>query len=54
MNRHQKDLLRHESFLHGFVTARDPKNPHDTLRVLEEAEHAWLVHLAERKEESET
>lgn len=50
MNRHQNDLLRHESFVHGFVAARDPKNPHDTLLVLEEAERAWILHCAEREE----
>lgn len=50
MNQHQKDLIRHEAFLHGFVAARDPKNPRDTLLALEEAERAWIVHLAERKD----
>ena len=47
--RHQKDLLRHEGFVHGFVAARDPKSPHDTLLVLEEAERAWTVHVEQRK-----
>lgn len=45
MNRHQKNLLRHEGFLQGFVAAREPKNPHDTLLVLEEAERAYAVHV---------
>lgn len=45
MNSHQKDLLRHEGFVHGFVAAREPKTAHDTLLVLEEAERAWIVHL---------
>ena len=49
-NHHQKNLLRHEGFVHGFVAARDPKNPRDTLLVLEEAERAWIVHLAQQKE----
>lgn len=49
MNSHQKDLLRHEAFVHGFVAARDPKNPGATLLVLEEAEYAWKQHLAERE-----
>ena len=44
-NKHQKDLLRHEGFLHGFVAARDPKNPRDMLLVLEEAERAWIIHI---------
>lgn len=52
-NRHQKDLLRHEGFVHGFVAARDPKTPKDTLLVLEEAERAWTVFVATRKEASE-
>lgn len=50
MKQHQKDLLRHEAFVHGFVAARDPKNPRDTLLTLEEAERAWDVHLVQRKE----
>ncbi len=50
MNRHQKDLLRHEGFVHGFVAAKDPKNPRDTLLTLEEAERAWLVHVEQTKE----
>jgi hypothetical protein len=33
MNQHQKDLLRHEGFVHGFVAARDPKTPRATLLV---------------------
>lgn len=49
-NRHQKDLLRHEGFMHGFVAARDPKTPLATLLTLEEAERAWIVHIAQRKE----
>ncbi len=49
-NRHQKDLLRHEGFVHGFVAARDPKTPHATLLVLEEAERAWIMHVAQREE----
>jgi hypothetical protein len=49
MNSHQKDLLRHEGFVRGFVAARDPKNPRDTLLTLEEAERAWTVDLAERE-----
>ena len=44
------DLFRHEGFVHGFVAARDPKTPRDTLLVLEEAERAWLVHIEHRKE----
>lgn len=32
---------RYEAFLRGFVAARDPKNPHDTLLALQEAEAAW-------------
>ena len=52
-NRHQKDQLRHEGFVHGFVAARDPKTPHATLLVLEEAERAWLVLLAQQKEAAE-
>lgn len=43
--------LFHETFLHGFVAARDPKNPRDTLLVLEEAEQAWNVYLIQKKEE---
>lgn len=48
-NKHQKDLLRHEGFLQGFVAARDPKNPRDTLLTLEEAERAWAIHVEQRK-----
>ena len=48
-NRHQKDQLRHEGFVHGFVAARDPKTPGDTLLVLDEAEQAWVLHLAQRE-----
>ena len=50
MNRHQKDIFRREGFVHGFVAARDPKTPHATLLVLEEAERAWTAHVAQRKE----
>ena len=50
MNQRQKDLIRHEAFLHGFVAARDPKNPRDTLLALEDAERAWIIYLAERKD----
>jgi len=53
VNRHQKDLLRREGFVHGFVAARDPKTPQATLLVVEEAESAWLIFLAERKEAAE-
>lgn len=48
-NRHQKDLLRHEGFVYGFVAARAPKTPGETLRVLEAAERAWEIHVASRK-----
>ena len=41
MNQRQKDLLRYGSFVHGFVAARDPKNPRDTLLALQEAETSW-------------
>lgn len=51
MNKHQKNILRHEGFVHGFVAARDPKAAHDTLRVLEEAERAWSVHVEHQKKE---
>lgn len=50
MNAHQKDLLRHEGFVHGFVAARDPKNSRDTLLTLEEAERAWIVHVEVQRE----
>lgn len=50
MNTHQKNLLRHEGFVHGFVAAREPKTPHDTLRTLEEAERARLVHVDVQRE----
>ena len=53
MNKHQKDLLRHEGFLHGFVAARDPKNPRDTLLALEEAERTWVIHVEQRKDASD-
>jgi hypothetical protein len=46
---HQKDLLRHEGFIHGFVAARDTKTPRDTLLALEEAEKAWLVFVEHSK-----
>ena len=49
MNSHQKDLIRREAFVQGFVAARDPKTPRDTLLVCQEADQAWIVHLAERK-----
>jgi hypothetical protein len=52
-NRHQKDLLRHEGFMHGFVAARDPKNPRDTLLALEEAERAWVIHAEQMKKKAE-
>lgn len=45
VNRHQKNLIRREAFIHGFVAARDPKNPRDTLLVLEEAERAYVLHI---------
>jgi len=48
VNSHQKDLIRREAFVQGFVAARDPKNPHDTLIVLEQADRAWTDHLAQR------
>ena len=51
-NRHQKDLLRHEGFVHGFVAARDPKTPRDTLLTLEEAERAWVIYVEHRKEDT--
>jgi len=50
MNRNQKDILRHEGFVHGFVAARDPKTPRDTLLVLEEAEREWAIYVEHRKE----
>jgi len=49
MNSHQKDLLRHEGFVHGFVAARDPHSPGDILRMCEEAEVAWKEFLAQRE-----
>jgi hypothetical protein len=51
MNAHQNDLLRHEGFVHGFVAARDPQTPRDTLLTLEEAERAWLVFVEHSKAE---
>lgn len=45
VNSHQKDLIRREAFIHGFVAARDPRNPRDTLLVLEEAERAYAIHV---------
>ncbi len=51
MNAHQKDQIRHEAFVHGFVAARDPKKPRDTLLALEEAERAWDIYLEQRKDE---
>ena len=42
--------FRHEGFVHGFVAARDPKTPRDTLLALEEAERAWLLHIEQMKE----
>lgn len=53
-NRHQKDQFRHEGFVHGFVAARGPKTPRDTLLVLEEAESAWTVHLAQQAAAKQT
>ena len=47
------DLFRHEGFLHGFIAARDPKNPRDTLLVLEEAGRAWAIHVETRKDEEQ-
>jgi hypothetical protein len=44
------EVIRHEGFLQGFVAARDPKNPLDTLRTLEEAERAWLIFVETTKE----
>jgi hypothetical protein len=52
-NHHQKNQFRHEGFVHGFVAARDPKTHHETLRVLEEAELAWITHLAIQKAKAE-
>lgn len=49
MNKHPKDLLR-QGFMHGFVAARDPKTPRDTLLTLEEAERAWLIQIEQEKE----
>jgi hypothetical protein len=37
---------RYEAFLHGFVAARDPKNPRDTLVAIQEAETAWAGYCA--------
>lgn len=53
MNTHQKNLIRHEAFVQGFVAARDPKNPRDTLFTLEEAERAWVIHVEQMKEKAE-
>lgn len=50
MNTHQKNLLRHEGFVHGFIAARGPNNPRDRLRVLDEAERAWILHREHGKE----
>ena len=44
-----QDRLRHEGFVHGFVTARDPRTPHDILVTLEAAERAWHDHLASQE-----
>ena len=55
MSASREDNLRHEGFVHGFVAARDPKTPRDTLLVLEEAERAWAVHVEHgEKEEKST
>lgn len=50
MSNHQEDLIRREAFVHGFVAARDPKTPHDTLLMLEEAERAYILYAAERED----
>lgn len=41
---HWPSDARREAFLQGFVVARDPKTPHDTLVVLADAEHAFADH----------
>lgn len=46
---HQKNQFRHEGFVHGFVAARDPRTPGATLLVLDEAERAWIAHLAQQE-----
>lgn len=42
------DHARYEGFISGYVVARDPKTPRDTLLALEEAERAWLNFIATR------
>lgn len=54
MSATREDNLRHEGFVHGFVAARDPKTPRDTLLVLEEAERAWAVHVEHQESEGRT
>jgi len=44
----QSNDPRYEVFLHGFVAARDPKNPGDTLLSLQEAEPAWASYCANK------
>lgn len=54
MSKSSEDLLRairHEAFVQGFVAARDPKKPHDTLRACEEADRAFAIYLACKKME---
>jgi hypothetical protein len=49
MNSHQKNLIRHEAFVQGFVAARAPKKPGDVLLACEEAERAWAIYLEQRR-----
>ena len=44
-----RERTLHEGFVHGFVEARAPKTPRDTLLALEEAESAWLAFVEHRK-----
>lgn len=48
--RHHKDFIRREAFVQGFVAARDPKTPGDTLLVLEEADRAYAVFMTHRED----
>ena len=53
MDTHLNDQIRREAFVQGFVAARDPRTPRDTLRTLEEADRAFVIYAALRASEQE-
>lgn len=43
------EAIRREAFVQGYIARRDPKTPHETLKLLPEADKAYEAWVESRK-----